>query len=229
MVSSPERGCLVNAYDRFEAPPPGRDDRQQLHAARDLPSDAVVRHSTSTSGRIVWSASCMPNDVFNSACSMTPKGPRCPEGAGLITTSGRRRSSRRPVAATWLLAGKKSGSSTRSTRKGTGKSSGRRASRGRHERRRPVGDGELTASTCSPRRPTLVTPPPPARRLDPRQAADSPRCGSRTAQRVADHPRRGPRQLQSGAIAALTAIPGVVFTGSHDGHLRAYSTRERSR
>ena len=29
-------------------------------------------------------------------------------------------------------------------------------------------------------------------------------------------------------LAAVTAIPGVVFSGSQDGHLRAYSTRDGS-
>lgn len=32
--------------------------------------------------------------------------------------------------------------------------------------------------------------------------------------------------LQSGSTAAVTAIPGIVFSGALDGHLRAYSTRD---
>ena len=37
---------------------------------------------------------------------------------------------------------------------------------------------------------------------------------------------RQPAELQSGAIGAVTAIPGVIFSGSVDGHLRAFAAED---
>jgi polyvinyl alcohol dehydrogenase (cytochrome) len=47
-----------------------------------------------------------------------------------------------------------------------------------------------------------------------------------TAWRAAPPPCPGSRICSPAQSAALTAIPGVVFSGSLDGHVRAYSTRE---
>ena len=72
-------------------------------------SDAVVAVDLDT-GRILWSTQALANDVYNSACSTTPRGPQCPEGSGpdhdfgsppILVTTARGRE--------LLIAGQKSG------------------------------------------------------------------------------------------------------------------------
>ena len=72
-------------------------------------SDSLVAVDLDT-GRIVWHSQALANDIYNSACSITPRGPNCPEGSGpdhdfgspaaLVTT---------PEGRDLLIAGQKSG------------------------------------------------------------------------------------------------------------------------
>jgi polyvinyl alcohol dehydrogenase (cytochrome) len=191
-------------------------------------SDAVVALDLD-SGRIVWSRQVRLNDIYNSACSTTPKGPSCPEGSGpdydfgspaILTTVGGR---------DLLLAGNKSGivyafdpdkngEIVWETRVAQGGING-------GVQWGMASDGEHVFAAASD---VLVTRTATARILDPKAG------GGLTALRVADGSRVwhddpstcGTRPNCSPAqSAALTAIPGVVFSGSLDGHLRAYQAR----
>jgi polyvinyl alcohol dehydrogenase (cytochrome) len=190
-------------------------------------SDSILALDLDT-GRIVWSSQALPNDIYNSACSTSPKGPSCPEGSGpdydfgspviLTTVNGR----------DLLLAGQKSGvvyafdpekngAILWQSRVGQGGINGGvqwgMASDGQH----------VYAATSD----VVVTRTATTRVLDPKAG------GGLTALRVADGSRAwhvvpdpcGARPNCSPAqSAALTAIPGVVFAGSLDGHVRAHTT-----
>jgi polyvinyl alcohol dehydrogenase (cytochrome) len=190
-------------------------------------SDAVLALDLDT-GRIIWSSQVLRDDVYNSTCGITPKGPSCPEGSGpdfdfgspvIHVTSGPRE---------LLLAGNKSGvvyafdpekdgEIVWESRVGQGGINGGvqwgMASDGQH----------VYAATSD----VQVTRTATARILDPKAG------GGLTALRVADGSRAwhvrpdpcGARPNCSPAqSAAVTAIPGVVFSGSVDGHVRAYTT-----
>jgi polyvinyl alcohol dehydrogenase (cytochrome) len=191
-------------------------------------SDAVVALELE-SGRIVWSRQVRPNDVYNSACSTTPKGSSCPEGSGpdydfgspaILTTAGGR---------DLLLAGNKSGIVYAFDPDKSGEIvwEARVAQGGINGGVQwgMASDGEHVFAAASD---VLVTRTATARILDPKAG------GGLTALRVADGSRVwhdepsvcGTRPNCSPAqSAALTAIPGVVFSGSLDGHLRAYQAR----
>jgi polyvinyl alcohol dehydrogenase (cytochrome) len=193
-------------------------------------SDAVVALDIDT-GRIVWSSQALPNDVYNSACSVTPKGPTCPEGSGpdydfgspaiLVTTAAGR---------DLVLAGQKSGivwafdpdANGRvvwQSRVGKGGING-------GVQWGMASDGQRVYAATSD---VVIARTATSRTLDPASG------GGLTALRVTDgsvewhaepppcaaRPNCSPAQL-----AAVTAIPGVVFSGSLDGHLRAYSAQE---
>jgi polyvinyl alcohol dehydrogenase (cytochrome) len=188
-------------------------------------SDAVVALDLD-SGRVVWSRQVRPNDVYNSACSTTPKGASCPEGSGpdydfgspaILTSVGGRE---------LLLAGNKSGivyafdpekngEIVWETRVAQGGING-------GVQWGMASDGEHVFAAASD---VVVTRTATARILDPKAG------GGLTALKVADGSRAwhaapsgcGTRANCSPAqSAALTAITGVVFSGSLDGHLRAY-------
>jgi polyvinyl alcohol dehydrogenase (cytochrome) len=189
-------------------------------------SDSILALDLDT-GRIVWSQQALPNDIYNSACSLTPKAPSCPEGSGPdydfgspvihVTTGGRE----------LLLAGQKSGlvyafdpekngEVVWQARVGQGGINGGvqwgMASDGQH----------VYAATSD----VMVT------RTATTRVLDSKAGGGLTALRVADGSRAwhvtpdpcGARPNCSPAqSAAVTAIPGVVFSGSLDGHVRGYT------
>jgi polyvinyl alcohol dehydrogenase (cytochrome) len=190
-------------------------------------SDAVVALDLDT-GRIVWSKQVRPNDVYNSACANTPKGVSCPEGSGPDYDFGS------PVVHVTsprelLLAGNKSGivyafdpdkngEIVWEARVGLGGINGGvqwgMASDGEH----------LYAATSD----QVVTRTATSRVLDPKigggLTALRPSDGSRvwhvTPDPCGSRPNCSPAQS-----AALTAIPGVVFSGAIDGRLRAYTAK----
>jgi polyvinyl alcohol dehydrogenase (cytochrome) len=208
-------------------------------------SDSVMALDLDT-GRIVWSKQVMPSDVYNSACSTTPVGATCPEGNGpdydfgspaiLVSTVALRQVSGRPERESrgggrdLLLAGQKSGvvwafdpdkngEVMWETRVGQGGING-------GVQWGMASDGEYVYAAVSD---AVATRTATARMLDPKVG------GGLTALKVSDGSqvwRAAPPPCTSrpncspAQSAALTAIPGVVFSGSLDGHLRAYSTRD---
>jgi polyvinyl alcohol dehydrogenase (cytochrome) len=203
-----------------------------------LTSDSIIALNLKT-GRIQWASQTLPNDVYNSACS-TPGAPNCPVNAGpdydfgssallLKTENGR----------TILAAGQKSGvvfaldpdqkgKILWQTRVGKGGINGGvqwgMASDGQRVFA-STGDAVRQGATAD-RTATVIG----NANFDPRAG------GGVTALRIADGskawftepqpcnpPRPGCNPAQSGA---LTALPGVVFSGSVDGHIRAYSAED---
>ena len=199
-------------------------------------SDAVMALDLKT-GRIVWSQQTTPGDVYNTSCGS--RGPNCPSDAGPDHDFGASAMLvRAPTGRDVLVAGQKSGivyafdPANRGkllwqTRVGKGGASGGvqwgMASDGRH----------VYASVSD-----LVRPPGGIGGAAPigRAQLDNTQGGGLTALRIMDGtqvwfaastpcspPRPGCSPAQS---AALTAMPGAVFSGSMDGHLRAFSTED---
>lgn len=199
-------------------------------------SDAVVALNLKT-GRIVWTRQTTPNDVYNSSCGS--KGANCPEDAGPDFDYGSSAMLvRTAVGREMLLAGQKSGivyaldpdqkgKVLWQARVGKGGTNGGvqwgMASDGRNvyasvsDVVRPPGlvGGQGTIGNAA---------------LDPNLG------GGLTALSLLDGskvwfapglactpPRAGCSPAQPGAV---TLIDGAVFSGSMDGHLRAYSTAD---
>lgn len=190
-------------------------------------SDAIVALDLDT-GNIVWSRQALPNDVYNSACSLTPKAAGCPEGNGpdydfgspaiLVTTTGGRE---------LLLAGQKAGIvwAFDPDNSGTVVWQSRVAKGGINGGVQwgMASDGTRVYAATSD---AAVTRTATARVLDPSAG------GGVTALRISDGsvewhaeppPCAGRANCSPAQSAAVTAIPGAVFAGSLDGHLRAYS------
>ena len=193
-------------------------------------SDAIVALDLDT-GAIVWSQQALPNDVYNSACSLTPKAASCPEGSGpdydfgsppiLVTTSEGRDLllAGQKAGIVWAFDPDANGKVAWQTRVGKGGING-------GVQWGMASDGERVYAASSD---VVVTRTATTRTLDPSAG------GGLTALRVSDGslvwhatpPACAGRPTCSPAqSAALTAIPGVVFSGSVDGHLRAYSTSD---
>jgi polyvinyl alcohol dehydrogenase (cytochrome) len=182
-------------------------------------------------GRIVWSKQVLPSDVYNSACSTTPVGATCPEGNGpdydfgspaiLVSTTGGRELllAGQKSGVVWAFDPDKNGEVMWETRVGQGGING-------GVQWGMASDGEYVYAAASD---AVATRTATARILDPKVG------GGLTALRIADGstvwrasppPCSGQPNCSPAQSAALTAIPGVVFSGSLDGHLRAYSTRD---
>jgi polyvinyl alcohol dehydrogenase (cytochrome) len=199
-------------------------------------SDAVLALKMDT-GEIVWSRQVTPGDTFNNSC--VAKGTNCADSTSpdfdfgssalLVTAAGR----------DFLIAGQKSGivycldpdqtgKIIWQTRVGKGGTRGGiqwgMASDDKNVYA-PVGDWVRKAGDSS-----KVTTPLADADFDPNKG------GGLTALRLTDgakvwfapsHPCSPPRPGCSPAQpAAASSIPGVVFSGSIDGHLRAFSTED---
>jgi polyvinyl alcohol dehydrogenase (cytochrome) len=199
-------------------------------------SDAVVALDIKT-GRIVWTQQTTPNDVYNSACPT--KAVNCPEDAGpdhdfgssalLLTT---------PAGKDILVAGQKSGvvygldpdamgRVLWQTRVGKGGTNG-------GVQWGMASDGRTVYASVSDvvRPPGIVGGPAPVgnANLDPAQGGGLSALRIEDGQRVwfapgapCTPPRPGCSPAQPGAV---TVIDGAVFSGSMDGHLRAFSTAD---
>ena len=195
-------------------------------------SDAIVALELTT-GKIVWSKQTTPGDVWNTACSTKNDcpGPDFDYGSSVIlekTDNGR----------DILLAGQKSGVvyALDPDRKGEilwQLRVGQGGTNGGVQWGMASDSNQVYAATSDVTR--VQTPQDP---LDPRPQFSDPKVGGGlTAIRIANgekvwfsppivcaanaKPGCSPAQSQ-----AVTAIPGVVFSGSLDGHLRAYSSEE---
>jgi polyvinyl alcohol dehydrogenase (cytochrome) len=191
-------------------------------------SDSIVALDPAT-GRIVWAKQTLPGDVFNSACGV--KGLNCPDNSGPDHDFGSS-----PILAKTsdgrdlLLAGQKSGvvyaldpdrkgEIVWQVRVGKGGTIG-------GVQWGMASDGQrVYAATSDARFVTTAA----TRVLDLNEG------GGLTALRIND----GSKAWYSPPIpcavsghcspaqsAALTAIPGVVFSGSMDGHIRAYAAED---
>jgi polyvinyl alcohol dehydrogenase (cytochrome) len=200
-------------------------------------SDAVVALDLA-SGRIVWSRQTTPGDVYNSACGT--RGENCPEnngpdhdfGASVILV---RTAAGRDV----LVAGQKSGvvyaldpsnggNVLWQTRVGKGGSNGGvqwgMATNGRHV--------YVPVSDVVRRQVVMGAAPIGEAQLDPVEGGGLTAIDIDDGARVwlaagvpCNPPRAGCSPAQPGAA---TAIPGAVFSGSMDGHIRAFSTADGS-
>jgi polyvinyl alcohol dehydrogenase (cytochrome) len=214
-----KRGLLyVTTGDNFSAP------------ATNL-SDAVVALELAT-GRIAWSRQTTPGDVWNSSCSQKNDcpGPDYDYGSSvLLEKDGNGRE--------LLLAGQKSGVvyALDPDKKGEVVWQVRVAKGGINGGVQwgMASDGQRVYAASSD---VVRMPGSNSDRFDPRpRPLDSAQGGGLTALRISsgekvwytppagcnDRPGCSPAQS-----AAVTAIPGVVFSGSLDGHLRAYSAEE---
>src|SRR2546427_8244194 len=195
-------------------------------------SDAIVALELNT-GRIVWSKQTTPGDVWNTACSTKGDcpGPDFDYGSSVLFE---KLNNGRDV----LLAGQKSGVvyALDPDRKGEilwQVRVGQGGTNGGVQWGMASDGNQVYAATSDVQR--VQTPQDP---LDPRpQFADPKVGGGLTALRIATgekvwfappilcgpaaKPGCSPAQSQ-----AVTAIPGVVFSGSLDGHLGAYSAEE---
>jgi len=195
-------------------------------------SDAIVALEVA-SGRIAWAKQTTPGDVWNTLCSTKGNcpGPDFDYGSSVILE---KRSDGRDV----LLAGQKSGIvyALDPDRKGEilwQVRVGQGGTNGGVQWGMASDGNQLYAATSDVRRQQVPQDP-----LDPRPQFVDPKVGGGlTALRIADgekvwfappaacgpsaKPGCSPAQSQ-----AVTAIPGIVFSGSLDGHLRAYSAEE---
>jgi polyvinyl alcohol dehydrogenase (cytochrome) len=196
-------------------------------------SDAIVAIELA-SGRIVWSRQTTPGDVWNTLCSTKGDcpGPDYDYGSSVILE---KLDNQREI----LLAGQKSGVvyALDPDRKGTilwQMRVGQGGTNGGVQWGMASDGQQVYAATSDVTRTTTPRNDP----LDPRgQFVDPKTGGGLTALRIANgekvwfappivcapsaKPGCSPAQSQ-----AVTAIPGVVFSGSLDGHLRAYSAEE---
>lgn len=186
-------------------------------------SDAIMALDLK-SGRILWSKQTLPGDAWNSACGS--KGPSCPDDAGPDYDFGSPVILQRmPDGRDMLFAGQKSGvvyaldpekkgAIVWQTRVGRGTTNG-------GVQWGMSSDGQkLYASVNDSLRVDGD--------LDPKIG------GGLTALRFADGGKAwfaepapcvaGRNHCSPGQSAALTTIPGIVFSGSLDGHVRGFST-----
>jgi polyvinyl alcohol dehydrogenase (cytochrome) len=195
-------------------------------------SDAIIALDLDT-GRMIWTKQVLPNDVYNSACVSVPtRGPSCPEENGpdfdfgspaILTRLPNGRDvllAGQKSGVVWALDPEKNGEILWSTRVGQGGING-------GVQWGMAIDGDLVFAQTSD---VAVTRTATVRTLDSKIG------GGLSALRIADGtrvwyaaPAPCPPALTNcspAQSAALTTIPGVVFSGSMDGRLRAYGTRD---
>ena len=223
----PKRGVMYIATgDNYSSP------------ATDL-SDAILALEIAT-GRVVWSKQTTPGDAYNSSCGTDKQN--CPDEAGPDYDFGSSAIlTQLPGGRDILLAGQKSGMvyALDPEKKGALLWEVRIASRAAN-----VGpsvgvqwgmstDGQNVYAATSASGRTPPKDPLDTRRniLDPAQG------GGLTALRVRDGSKAwyappivcapdAPSGCSPAQSAAVTAIPGIVFSASMDGHLRGYSAED---
>ncbi len=184
-------------------------------------SDAVMAFEMDT-GKVVWSVQLTPNDVFVVGCGANP-GPNCPEGVGpdfdfgnapmLTTVNGKDLiviGQKSGIG--WALDPDRQGAVVWQYRAAKGSALGGMEFGSALDEANayfPVADtnqptaGELHAVKLDSGERAWMAPPRPLL------------CGERG------------RGCTPAILAAITVIPGVVFAGSQDGGIRAYSTDRR--
>jgi polyvinyl alcohol dehydrogenase (cytochrome) len=201
-------------------------------------SDAVVALQLKT-GKIVWSQQTLPGDAYNSSCR-NKTAPNCPAESGPDYDFGSSALMvRTPDGRDMLVAGQKSGVVYALDPDQKGKivwqaRVGKGALNGGVQWGMASDGQKVYASVgdAAPLRQTTGGALAPVGNVD----FDQTQGGGLTALRLGDGskawfspghacdpPKPGCGPAQSGAV---TAIPGVVFSGSLDGHLRGYSTED---
>ncbi len=202
-------------------------------------SDAIVAIQLGT-GKVVWSKQTLPGDAYNSSCGTDKQN--CPEEDGPDYDFGSSAIlAKLPNGRDVLLAGQKSGMvyALDPEKKGEILWQARIATRGPN-----VGpsvgvqwgmasDGQKVYAATSASGRTPPKDPLDVRRniLDPKQG------GGLTALRISDGSKvwfappilcadDAPSGCSPAQSSAVTAIPGAVFSGSMDGHLRAYNSED---
>jgi len=191
-------------------------------------SDAIMALEVKT-GRIVWFKQLTPGDIFSGACTGTEcPGPDFDFGSSVLL-------SKLPDGRDVLLAGQKSGvvyaldpdrkgEILWQTRVGKGGTNG-------GVQWGMASDGQKVYAAVS----DLVRKAPPGTIVQVGLSPDPTQGGGLTALRIANGDKAwyaapapcGNKPICSPAQpAAVTAIPGVVFSGSVDGHLRAFSAED---
>ncbi len=202
-------------------------------------SDAIVAIQLGT-GKVVWAKQTLPGDAYNSSCGTNKE--LCPEedgpdydfGSSAILT-------KLPNGRDVLLAGQKSGMvyALDPEKKGEILWQARIATRGPNAgpsvgvQWGMASDGQKVYAATSASGRTPPKDPLDIRRniLDPKQG------GGLTALRISDGGKvwfappilcadDAPSGCSPAQSAAVTAIPGAVFSGSMDGHLRAYNSED---
>ena len=195
-------------------------------------SDAIMALDLDT-GRIAWSKQVMPRDVYNSACSVTPVGASCPEGNGpdydfgsppiLVATTGGRELllAGQKSGVVWAVDPDRNGEVMWETRVGQGGINGGvqwGMASDRDYVYAAVSDAVATRTATE-----RILNPNVGGGLTALRIADGSRAWRAAPVPCTSRPNCSPAQS-----AAVTAMPGVVFSGSLDGHLRAFSTRDGS-
>ena len=198
-------------------------------------SDAVVALELAT-GRIVWSQQTTPNDVYNSSCGS--RGANCPDGAGPDHDYGSSAMlARMPNGADILVAGQKSGVVYAFDPENAGKPLwqarvGKGGTNGGVQWGTAADERHVYAAVSDVVRLQNVAGVAPvgSAQLDPNQGGGLTALDIATGQRAwfapstpCAPPRLGCSPAQPGA---LSAIPGAVFSGSIDGHLRAFAAAD---
>jgi len=211
-----KRGLLyITTGDNFSSP------------ATEL-SDAVLALDPKT-GRIVWSKQVTPGDIYSGACTGgSCPGPDYDFGSSVLIE-------KLPNGSDVLLAGQKSGvvyaldpdrkgAILWQTRVGKGGTNG-------GVQWGMASDGQKVYAAVS----DLARKAPPGTIIQVGLPPDPAQGGGLTALRISTGEKAwyaapapcGQRpQCSPAQAAALTAIPGVVFSGSDDGHLRAFTTED---
>ncbi len=216
----PKRGMLyLTTGDNYSAP-------------STTTSDAVLALDLAT-GRKVWSRQVTPGDVFNSGCGAGVNGPNCPEegargpdydfGSSAILV-------KTPKGGDLLIAGQKSGMvyALDPDRKGEIVWTQRVAKGG------TIGgvqwgmasDGQNVYAAASDayfftKDQVRVLSPDQGGGLTALRVAAGTKAWYAAPQPCGSRPGCSPAQS-----AALTAIPGIVFSGSMDGHMRAFAAED---
>ena len=204
-------------------------------------SDAILGLNAG-SGMLAWVRQVTPGDAFNVACAFRPPGPNCPEAKGPDLDFG---SSailfRLPNGKRALIAGQKSGVVTAldpdrngevlwQTRVGRGGSLGgvQWGSAG-DDNYIYVAVSDTEFSVVSPGTPGAQTSPSNSKvayLLDRNTGGGIHALRLQNGEEVWHTPHPGCNDVLGcgpAQSAAVTAIPGIVFSGGLDGHLRAYS------
>lgn len=196
-------------------------------------SDAVIAMDLKT-GTIKWKRQLIPNDAWNMACSLPVIGTNCPENPGKDLDIGAS-----PILATlpdgndMLLVGQKSadvwGLNPDSGEVVWHKNLGKGGALGgvhwgmAYDGEKlyvPISDYMLKIPGLNPVDPDNKAP------KQPSLSALDIKTGEILWRKELSAICNEPEECDPGLSAAITAIPGVVFAGALDGHLRAYASQD---
>ena len=231
-IRTVRRGRVVHTDARSQARRALCDHGRQLLGSRDQNRATRSWRWTWQRAKILWSKQTMAGDAYNVGLrrqrrelSRTARGPDYDFGSSAILAKTARRP-RRASGGTKVRHGLRARSRTTTVR-----SCGKRASAKAAPSAACSGAWRATASAFMPRHRTRTRHGQDGAHFwTQARAAASRRCASPMERKAWYAPpmpvRREPTGCSPAQSAAVTAIPGVVFSGSMDGHLRAYSAED---